>query len=175
MANSKVQLTVGATMSHADSKILCFLNYFGEIESMKRIFAILLALALVFAACHPRPSGNGKETPSISESTPTKMETDTTLNKMGGKETCLGPKTVRGRLYHTKGRLGSLDKYILSGQYLSEEGQGYHWKPEFEAMVGKEVEAKGVHYRYRCGPIEQCLEGGVIDYLREIEYLKAVE
>lgn len=86
----------------------------------------------------------------------------------------LGMKTVRGKLYHTKGRMGELGGMIISGDYLTQKGTGT-WKPEYEALVGKEVEAYGEHYRYVCSPIEQCLEGGVINYLQKVEYIRAVK
>lgn len=93
---------------------------------------------------------------------------------MEGKLTEMGPVTVVGILQHTKGKLGSLDKFILPGDFLAME-KSMNWKPEYEAMVGKKVEAKGVHFRYRCSPIEQCLEGGVINYLNQLEYLRLAE
>lgn len=143
---------------------------------MKAGFPWLLFLLCWLSACHPKPASKVQDSGNVSDSTRVTMKNDSTPHSqdIGGKETCLGPKTVRGFLHHTKGRLGSVGGYLLSGQYLAGGGSG-NWLPAYEALVGKEVEVQGVHYRYRCSPIEQCLEGGVIDYLREIVYLKAVE
>jgi hypothetical protein len=128
---------------------------------MRILFILLLAVAVsTFPGCTPKVT---KESNAM-KSNP---------NSAGGKETCEGPKTIRGKLYHTKGRLGEVGGYILPPQFLT--GGESAWKAEYEELVGKEVEVKGVHYRYVCGPIEQCLEGGVINYLREIEYLRTAE
>jgi hypothetical protein len=128
---------------------------------MRILLILLFALVVAtFPGCTPKVT---KESKAMKNNP----------NSAGGKETCEGPKILRGKLYHTKGRMGEVGGYILSGLYLT--GENGVWKPEFEALVGKEVEVKGVHYRYVCGPIEQCLEGGVINYLREIEYLRAAQ
>lgn len=138
---------------------------------------VCLVLLPILAGCSARSAGRPTAFSIAPDSLSVPMKNDSTPkpNEIGGKETCLGPVVARGKLFHTKGRLGSLGDYLLGGDFLTGGVSGYNWKPEYEALVGKEVEAKGVHYRYRCGPIEQCLEGGVINYLREIEYLKAVE
>jgi hypothetical protein len=146
---------------------------------MKKHSTLLLALSLTALGCQLRPrvieAGKvvaAQDTARIES--PTLMKQDTTKNAMGGHETCLGPKIVQGKLYHTKGRLGNVGDFLLSGSFLT-GGSSSDWKPEFEALVGKKVEIKGVHYKYYCGPIEQCLEGGVMNWLREIEYLKPLE
>lgn len=104
------------------------------------------------------------------------MRTDSVYNNLPnademGKMERIGPKVVQGILHHTKGRLGEVSGMILPANFLT-EGSGSGWKPEYEALVGKRVEVSGVHYRYTCSPIEQCLEGGVIHYLNEIAYLR---
>lgn len=91
-----------------------------------------------------------------------------------GRGEVIGIKVVRGTLQHSKGRMGELGGMIIPADLLTEAGAG-RWKPEYEAMVGKQVEAQGEHYRYTCSPIEQCLEGGVINYLQSIVYIKLVE
>ena len=130
-----------------------------------------MLLLLCLASCHV--GRRAKVTPELDptvESTPANNSPGST-EEMEGKLTEIGPVTVVGILGHTKGRLGQLDKFILPVDFLT-GGQGQPWKPEYEAMVGKKVEAKGVHFSYRCSPIEQCLEGGVIDYLNHLEYLR---
>lgn len=139
---------------------------------MKWALGMLLLLGL--ASCHAgRRAAAPPEPDPIVETTPPKKSPESPED-MEGKLTELGPVTVVGTLYHTKGRLGALDQYILPVDFLT-GGQGKPWKPEYEAMVGKKVEAKGVHFRYRCSPIEQCLEGGVINYLNQLEYLRLAE
>jgi hypothetical protein len=140
---------------------------------MKTFSLLLFASLMVLAGCHPQPNAGRKAVQEENPSNPMKEKTNSSSENAGGKETCLGPTTVRGKLYHTKGRMGEVNGFILSGLYLT--GENGAWKPEYEALAGKEVEVKGVHYRYVCGPIEQCLEGGVINYLREIEYLRAAD
>jgi hypothetical protein len=143
---------------------------------MKTAWGFCLLLCWMLTACHPKPQAHEVIGRTANDSL-TEMKNDSAYNspEIGGKETMIGPVTVRGILQHTKGKMGSLNGFILPGNYLTPEGHGYNWKPEFEAMVGKQVEIKGVHYRYRCGPMEQCLDSGVINYLREIEYLKLVD
>lgn len=96
------------------------------------------------------------------------------MNDVQGHGTVIGIVTVRGILSGSKGMNAQLDGMIISPSELTDE-DGNHWKPEYEAMLGKEVEARGEHYHYVCGPMEQCLTQGYIDYLRSLEYLKLVE
>lgn len=86
----------------------------------------------------------------------------------------MGMVTVRGIFHHSKGDMGEVNGMIIGPAELRGEARG-GWKPEYEALVGKQVEARGQHYRYECGPIEQCLEGGVIHYLQALEYLRLAE
>ena len=130
-----------------------------------RIAIAILALG-IFGACSSaknHPPKNEKETLNPEE-----------MPETEGYGTVEGIVTVRGTLDHTKGSMAQIGKMIVSGSELGGEGQKI-WSPEYEAMVGKTVEAKGEHYRYHCGTHEQCLSGGVINYLRKIEYIKLAE
>jgi hypothetical protein len=133
-----------------------------------------MAALLVLASCKgsqrtavdEKAQAEGRQ-PAIAD------QSNATNEKMGHGEV-IGMKTVRGTLYHSKGRMGELGGMLISGDYLSDKVTG-KWKPEYEALVGKQVEAHGEHYRYVCGPIEQCLEGGVMNYLQKVTYIKPVE
>lgn len=92
-------------------------------------------------------------------------------NNTMGTGQVIGPVAIKGTLVHSKGRMGQVGSMLISGDLLS--GGDGHWKPEYEALVGKVVIARGEYYRYTCSPIEQCREGGVIDYLQSITSLKA--
>jgi hypothetical protein len=88
-----------------------------------------------------------------------------------GKGRIIGEVTVRGILSHTKGRMGQVGGMIISGDLLGGADDGA-WLPAYEELVGKNVQVAGLHYRYTCGPIEQCLEGGVIHYLQSITSIR---
>lgn len=146
---------------------------------MRQYAMVCVAALVVLTACKGRMRETAERKPAevVHDSVPQHDAVVVEGNKMDetmGHGEVVGIKTVRGKLYHTKGRLGQLDGMIISGELLT-GSEGSDWKPEYEALVGKEVEARGEHYRYVCGPIEQCLEGGVINYLRTLEYLRAVE
>ncbi len=94
-------------------------------------------------------------------------------NNTMGKGQVIGPVAIKGTLVHSKGRMGQVGQMIISGDLLS--GPDGHWKPEYEALVGKVVISRGEYYRYTCSPIEQCLEGSVIDYLQSITSLRALD
>lgn len=139
---------------------------------MKWMVGLVLLLGL--ASCHSGRGVAGSPGASMDGNSAATDSVHSENDAMEGKLTRIGPVTVVGTLYHTKGRLGQLDRYILPVDFLT-GGNGQPWKPEYEALVGKKVEARGVHFRYRCSPIEQCLEGGVIDYLNELEYLRSAK
>jgi hypothetical protein len=147
---------------------------------MRQFAMVCVAALVVLTACKGRMnhSAYSKPTEIVHDSVPhggaDAVIEDKKQDETMGHGEVVGIKTVRGKLYHSKGRLGELNGMIISGDFLT-GSQGGNWKPEYEALVGKEVEAMGEHYRYICGPIEQCLEGGVINYLRALEYLRAVE
>ena len=127
--------------------------------------ALLLAI-LIFGAC----SSAKKQSGNIDLESSNSIE----MEETEGHGEVIGIVTVRGKLYHSKGAMAQIDKMIISGSDLSEEGTKL-WTPEYEAMVGKVVEAKGQHYKYICGTHEQCLSSGVINYLQKVEYIKLVK
>jgi hypothetical protein len=138
---------------------------------MKMRHLLLLGWIGLFVGCHPRAMQ--QDVNQHEGSAAMKEKSASSSPNAGGKETNMGARTIRGKLYHTKGRMGEVAGFILPPHFLTDGGS--NWKPAYEALVGQEVEVQGVHFQYRCGPIEQCLEGGVINYLREIVYLKKAE
>ncbi len=86
----------------------------------------------------------------------------------------LGAKTVKGILRTGKGDMAEVGDMMIPGDCLYGPERG-NWKQEYMALIGKMVEVRGEHYRYFCGAEQQCLSGGVIDWLRAIDYVKLAE
>jgi len=78
---------------------------------------------------------------------------------------------ITGKLTRTKGAQPMVAGKILDSDYVKDKGHK-NWKPEFEKMYGKQVEVKGKLKTHYCNPMEQCLSGGKIEFLKEIQYIK---
>jgi hypothetical protein len=88
-----------------------------------------------------------------------------------GRDEVLGVQKVTGTLLSSKGNLPMIDGIILDQEMIFEE-EGRNWKSEYEALKNKRCTAVGEVIRHWCGPHEQCLEQGYIDYLRNIESIR---
>jgi len=79
--------------------------------------------------------------------------------------------TITGKLTRTKGAQPMVAGKILDSDYVKIEGHK-NWKPKFEKMYGKVVEVKGRLKVNYCDPRLQCLSGGKIEFIKDIEYIK---
>jgi hypothetical protein len=141
-----------------------------KMAQMKKVIVLgtlLFAATVLTVGCKTKPvphSVTNEDTMAVAQ------PTNGNQAEMGRSE-ILGTEVVTGTLVRSKGNMGQLGGRIIPAEFLT-GGKAGGWKPEMEALLDKQVEAKGIHVRYHCGPIEQCLEGGVIDYLTQIEYIR---
>ena len=132
-------------------------------SSLFTLMAMLLVLGL--NSCKNR---NGSAETSLPSDTA--METPEEMMQDEGHDESLGNKTMTGKLVTNKGATPQIDGVFISKDYFKQDGQD--WYKVMEPFIGKKVEAKGEVIRHWCGPMEQCLSQGYMDWMRKPEYVK---
>ncbi len=90
-----------------------------------------------------------------------------------GHDEDLGVQIIRGKLYTDKGfqpRVGGI--FISTDAF---EKSGKNWSEQVKELEGKTLELKGNVVRHWCGPIEQCLNQGYMDRMKNVEYINILD
>lgn len=86
-----------------------------------------------------------------------------------------GIKTITGKLLTTKGDRPLINGIIiLDDIYLKPESR-HAWKDEYKKLIGKNVKIRGELYLHSCAPFEQCMNTGVIKYLKNVDFIIPVK
>ena len=141
---------------------------------MKKLLILsLLATSIMLVSCANRTQG-AESSPEISA---VNQEIDNSMDDLlreqeeqQGRDEELGVKTIRGKLTTDKGMTPRVNCIFIAREFFGQDGK--NWNDEVTALKGKKVELKGMVIRHHCGPMEQCLSQGYMDWMREPEYLK---
>ncbi len=90
-----------------------------------------------------------------------------------GHDEELGKKTIKGKLYTDKGFQPRVAGIFIQTAAFEEDGKD--WRDRVRELEGKTLEVKGMVVRHWCGPMEQCLTQGYMDWMREVESLKVLK
>lgn len=86
------------------------------------------------------------------------------------KDTCINNQVVQGEWQRTKGAQLYISGILIDPSEL--EKLPNRRKFANDRWRGKNVTLKGKLCTHYCTPYEQCLEGGVMQFLSDIEYIK---
>jgi hypothetical protein len=128
---------------------------------MKMPKYILLSAAIIglLAACTPKEAQSKKE--------------QANTNEAGGYTEKLGTQTLAGTPYLTKGAQFMVEGVIISDEKTLEKHNLLN--KGSEELAKYQVRITGNVDRYHCGPMEQCLSQGYIDFMREIKEISVTQ
>jgi len=122
----------------------------------------LLFFALTLTACGHSVSPTVSETAAGSDHTP---GAESPASPCSGGDTFDGHVTVTGVMKRTKGA-----RWMLRGMMVR-DASITNAAAQADGPGGQEITLEGDRCLYHCGPMEQCLVGGVIPYLANIKVI----
>ena len=140
-----------------------------------QLIICLLTVGFALSACVNKGGGAESQANVNALNTENNEEMDDLLKEMNeqqGHDEKLGVKTIRGKLTTDKGFSPRVDGIFIAREFFAKDDK--KWQEEVEALKGKKVELKGMVIRHHCGPYEQCLSQGYMDWMREPEYIKVL-
>ena len=87
----------------------------------------------------------------------------------------LCPRAITGTLHSTKGARPMVAGVIIECPKHATRAKKTECRPILETWSGQRVTVHGDLSVYRCGPMEQCLMGGVIPYLLNITRIEKAD
>jgi len=146
---------------------------------MKQTFAFILSILFLVSCVKVQEANNTEAAGSLDA-----LQTVENENDMAGKDTLIPDQILKGTLTTTKGGQAMVKGVLISSDIFkkileerggeSEEAKKLSFRSIILEYRDKEVELKGDLNIHICGPMEQCLDGGVIKSLLNIQYIKTL-
>ncbi len=138
----------------------------------RNLIFCLVTLLLLTTSCANR-GGGAESTPDLNPQTELTANMDDLLKEMEaqqGHDEELGVKTLRGKVTLDKGMQPRVNGVFIDRDYFKQDGK--KWQDEVQRLKGKKVEVSGMVIRHHCGPMEQCLSQGYMDWIRKVDSFK---
>lgn len=137
---------------------------------MIRSWPVVFAALMLAVGCTPSaapPPAASLATQPLAQASPAKVWPDAAPTDSGPAE---AERTLRGEIHTTKGAQLMLNGVIIPDNVLPPSNSDKR-RPR-DNWLRKRVELRGLVKRYICRPMEQCLIGGSIPFVKRIDSLR---